>query len=196
MTVDEVMAAVERDRPFYEESGGGVTFSGGEPLMQPAFLLALLRESKARGLHTAVDTCGFATGETLELIRPYVDLFLYDLKVMDDRLHRRFTSVSNGCILKNLEMLSRQGHALVLRVPIVPGVNDEDAAIGELGRFMAGLPHLARVDILAYHRTGAEKYSRLGRAYPLPDAQPPSEARMAEIARQLQQFGVNVKIGG
>ena len=195
-SVAEVLAAVERDRPFYDQSGGGVTFSGGEPLMQPAFLLALLQACKERGLHTTVDTCGFAAKEVFADIADYVDLFLYDLKVMDDARHKDVTGVSNRLILDNLRMLSQSGHDLVLRVPIIPGVNDDRENLEHLGQFIASLPHLNRVDILAYHQTGMEKYQRLHRSYRLSETNPPSEARMDEIAAYLSTFGLSVKVGG
>jgi pyruvate formate lyase activating enzyme len=121
MTVAQALAEIERDRAFYDESGGGVTFSGGEPLMQSDFLAALLHACKAQDLHTAVDTCGFAAWETLDKVRGEVDLFLYDLKLMDDARHRAFTGVSNAPILANLQALSRLGHNLLIRIPLVPG---------------------------------------------------------------------------
>jgi pyruvate formate lyase activating enzyme len=196
MTVSQVLAAVERDVPFYDQSGGGVTFSGGEPLSQPDFLLALLRACREGEIHTALDTCGFAPWETLDHVREYVDLFLYDIKLMDDASHRKFTGASNEPILNNLKDLSREGHAIVLRVPVIPGINDDEANIRQTGAFAAGLPHLIRVDLLPYHRAGAEKYGRLHRAYDLPETCPPSEERMADIARTLRTFGLHVKTGG
>jgi pyruvate formate lyase activating enzyme len=196
MTVAQVMAEIERDVVFYDESGGGVTFSGGEPLWQQDFLLALLRACKEKEIHTTVDTCGFATWETLDGIREYVDLFLYDLKLMDEAQHRKFTGVSNDLILYNLQMLSMRGHSIFLRVPIIPGINDDDENIRQIGAFAAALPRLDRVDILPYHHAAAEKYHRLNKVYGLPEIRPPSEERMAEIAQTLQGFGLQVKIGG
>jgi pyruvate formate lyase activating enzyme len=204
MTVGQVLAEIEKDIAFYDESGGGVTFSGGEPLLQPDFLLALLRSCKERGIHTAVDTSGFASWETLDSIREHVDLFLYDLKLMDDAGHRRFTGVSNQPILRNLHMLAARGHNVFLRLPIIPAVNDADESIRQIGAFVAGLPHLAspgsvkpaRVDILPYHHAAVEKCHRLGKTYGMPDTRPPSDERMAQIARILEGFGLRVKIGG
>jgi pyruvate formate lyase activating enzyme len=196
MTVAQVMAEIERDVVFYDESGGGVTFSGGEPLWQQDFLLVLLRACKEKEIHTTVDTCGFATWETLDGIREYVDLFLYDLKLMDEAQHRKFTGVSNDLILYNLQMLSMRGHSIFLRVPIIPGINDNDENIRQIGAFAAALPRLDRVDILPYHHAAAEKYHRLNKVYGLPEIRPPSEERMAEIAQILQGFGLQVKIGG
>jgi pyruvate formate lyase activating enzyme len=196
MSVDQVMAEVERDVPFYDESGGGVTVSGGEPLAQPAFLLALLQACKGKEIHTALDTCGFAPWEVLDGVREHVDLFLYDLKVMDDARHRTLTGASNERILENLRALSQAGHEIVLRVPVIPGVNDDDRNVRQTGAFAASLPALRRVDLLPYHHAGTEKYGRLHRAYALPETRPPSDERIAEIARALRELGLHVKTGG
>jgi len=196
MTVAQVMEEIERDLPFYDESGGGVTLSGGEPLLQREFLLALLRACKEKEIHTAVDTCGFATLETLGGIREHVDLFLYDLKLMDEAKHRKFTGVSNELIVKNLHMLSAQGHNIFLRVPVIPGINDDDECVLKIGSFAAALPHLGQVDILPYHQAAAEKHDRLNRIYGLRETRPPSDERMAEIAQILEEFGLRVKVGG
>jgi pyruvate formate lyase activating enzyme len=196
MTVAQVMAEIERDIAFYDESGGGVTFSGGEPLLQRDFLLALLRACEEKEIHTAVDTCGFATWETLDSIREHVDLFLYDLKLMDDARHRKFTGVSNESILKNLQALSQRGHHINLRVPIIPGINDDDENIRQTGAFAAALPRLNQVDILPYHHAATEKYHRFNKVYGLPEIRPPSNERMAEIAQILRGFDLQVKIGG
>lgn len=196
MTVAQVMAEIERDVPFYDESGGGVTFSGGEPLLQQGFLLALLRACNEKEIHTALDTCGFATWETLDSIRKHVDLFLYDLKLMDEAKHRKFIGVSNELILKNLQMLSKRGYNICLRVPIIPGINDDAENIRQIGTFAAALPRLNQVDILPYHRAAAEKYDRLNKVYGLPETRPPSDERMAEITQILRGFGLQVKTGG
>jgi len=196
MTAAQVMTEIEQDIPFYDESGGGVTFSGGEPLAQPDFLLALLEACREQEIHTAVDTCGFAPWEVLDRIRGRVDLFLYDLKLMDDARHRKFTGVSNELILRNLKMLSEREHDIFLRVPIIPGVNDDDGFIRQMGKFAAALPHLGRVDILPYHQIAVEKYKRLNKVYDLPEARPPSDERLAEIAQTLRGFGLQVNIGG
>jgi pyruvate formate lyase activating enzyme len=192
MTVAEVLVEVERDLPFYDESGGGVTFSGGEPLAQPRFLLALLQACRARGIRTALDTCGFAPWAVLDRVRPYVDLFLYDLKAIDEDRHRELTGRSNRPVLRNLEALSRHGHRIVLRMPIVPGINDDDESIRRAAAFAAGLPHLQRVDLLPYHHIAVEKYRRIQRAYGLPEQAPPTAARLAVISAAMRGFGLDV----
>lgn len=196
VAVAEVMAQVERDVPFFDESGGGVTVSGGEPLLQPAFLLALLQACHRKQIHTAVDTCGYAAWETLEGIRRHVDLFLYDVKLMDDARHRRHTGVSNDSILNNLEALSRRGHRVFLRFPIVPGINDDEANIRLLGAFAGALPHLERVDLLPYHHIAVGKYDRLDKSYACNGIQSPRPESVARIAETLRTYGLQVRIGG
>lgn len=187
MTVDDVLAEVVRDVAFYDESGGGVTLSGGEPLAQPEFTLALLRACRAREIHTALDTCGFAAWNVLDQVRPYVNLFLYDLKLLDDARHREVTGAPVGPILANLRALSEHGHAIRIRVPVIPGVNDDDESMRQIAVFAAGLPHLQGIDLLPYHTTAADKYARMNKPYKLTGARPPSEARMAEIARIFER---------
>jgi pyruvate formate lyase activating enzyme len=193
VTVADVMAEVERDLPFYDQSGGGVTFSGGEPLSQPAFLHALLKACEARGLHTVLDTCGFAAWEVLDSVRAYVDLFLYDLKLMDDARHREVTGVSNKPILHNLSRLSREGHRIILRVPVIPEVNDDQANMRQIARFAAALPSLRRVDLLPYHRIGRDKYQRLGKDCLMPEVDPPTRERVRDMARVAAGFGLEVR---
>ena len=195
-TVDEVMAEVERDAAFYERSGGGVTFSGGEPLMQIEFLDALLRASRGRGIHTALDTCGYAPWESIDRIRGMVDLFLYDIKLVDDARHREATGVSNGPIVENLLALSRYGHGIRLRFPVIPGINDDDTSVQEIGALASSLPSLIGIDIIPYNRLGVEKHARLGRPYRLPDALPLSAERIEALAGILGSFGLRVNIGG
>lgn len=193
-TVADVMAEIEQDVEFYDESRGGVTFSGGEPLSQPGFLRELLRECKAKRVHTALDTCGFATWDVLDRVRPDVDLFLYDLKLMDDTRHREVTGVSNQRILRNLSRLSHEGHQIVLRVPIIPGMNDDQENLQQIGAFAAELPSLRRVDLLPYHRIGRDKYRRMGKHTPMPEVNPPTDERMVEITRTIRQFGLVVRV--
>ncbi len=196
MTAAEVVAEVERDISFYDESGGGVTFSGGEPLLQPLFLLALLRACKEREIHTAVDTSGCASPGAIESIRQYVDLFLYDLKLMNEAEHQRYTGVSNRLILENLQALVQRGQRLIVRIPIIPGLTDAEENIRQIGEFAASLPPLARIEILPYHSIASRKYGRLDRVYRLPDTQPPSEEDLGSVADTLRSFGLQVKIGG
>ena len=158
-TVAQVMEQVEKDRDFYGDTGG-VTCSGGECMLQPDFLLALLRECKERGIHTAVDTAGHLPYEAFERIRPMTDLFLYDLKLWDDRKHRQYVGVSNRQILDNLDRLLDSGAAVWVRIPILVGINDGEAEMRAVAAFLKG--RAQRVELLPYHRMGENKYTALG----------------------------------
>ena len=196
MSVTDVMNTIERDRTFYEESGGGVTFSGGEPLAQPAFLGDLLSACKKMDIHTAVDTSGYAAWHILEKIRSQVDLFLYDLKLMDDNRHRQYTGVSNQRILENLRELAECGQAIVIRFPLIPGINDDMENLCQLGEFLSALPGLDRLDVLPYHPSALGKYERLALSYSLPNTLSPSDERVRETVHILERYRLNVKIGG
>jgi pyruvate formate lyase activating enzyme len=192
MTIEQVLAVVERDRPFYDESGGGVTLSGGEPLLQPHFTAGLLAAAKRHGLTTVLDTSGHAPWESLERLRGDVDLFLYDLKLVDAVRHRRYTGVSNHRILANLRRLSELGHQIVLRMPVVPGITDDPENVQAVRDLATSLPRLARVDLLPYHRIGVGKYLRLDRTYQLLHTDSPTRERMDEIASFLAAGGLPV----
>ena len=192
MTVREVMADIERDIPFYDESHGGVTFSGGEPLMQSSFLSALLKACRTQEIHTVVDTSGFANWKVFEQIIEDVDLFLYDLKHMDSVRHREVTGVPNEMILENLRRLSAAGSKCIIRIPVIPGINDEEKNLIESAEFLAGLPHIQSVELMGYHDIAQAKYQALGREYTLTGTKPPTEATMQNAAKVLQSFGLNI----
>jgi pyruvate formate lyase activating enzyme len=195
-TVDAVMEEVLRDRVFYDESGGGVTFSGGEPLAQPGFLAALLAACRAAFVHTAVDTCGFAPRERLLALAPQVDLFLFDVKLVDDARHRALTGLPAAPILDNLRALAAAHGNVWIRVPVVPGHTDAESDVGATAALVAGLPGVRRVCLLPYHRTGAPKASRLGRAYALPELAPPPPGHLETLAALFRDRGLAVQIGG
>ena len=192
VTVREVMAEIEREIPFYDESHGGVTFSGGEPLMQPGFLSALLKACREQEIHTTVDTSGFANGNVLEQIRGDVDLFLYDLKHMDSIHHRKVTGVPNEVILENLRKLSERGHRIVVRIPLIPGINDDEKNLVESAKFLAGLAHIEGVELLGYHDIAQAKYEALGLKYALAETRSPTETEMHNAANVLRSYGLNV----
>lgn len=194
--VDQLLAEILRDRPFYEESGGGLTLSGGEPMAQFAFVRDLLAAARAEGLHTALDTCGYAPGSQFMELLPSVDLFLYDLKLLDDDRHRQFTGVSNDVILDNLRLLNTQRAVIWLRVPVVPGFNDSPADLEAIAQFAASLPAVQRVNLLPYHRSALQKFQRLNRPYPLRSTTAPSAEQMARAAGQFTCHGLTVRIGG
>ena len=172
-SVSEVIDEVLRDKIFYENSGGGVTLSGGEPLMQFDFAYEILKEAKAQGIHTAIETCGYTSGERIEMIASVTDLFLYDFKLYDSDLHEKYTGVGNERIIENLRLIDRLGKDIILRCPIIPGVNDEDAHFAAIEALASSLEHIIAVEIEPYHPLGNDKYSRLGipdkaTAYPTP----------------------------
>ncbi len=197
MSVAQVMKEIEKDMAFYDESGGGVSLSGGEPLLQPDFSSSLLKACKEIGIHTAVDTCGHVGSEVLARICEHTDLFLYDLKVINDEKHMKFTGVSNQLILENLKKLSDSGQKVVARFPLVPGVNDDEKDILELGELVSSLNNVKELSILPYHKAGVEKSRRLGRPADSSFVNySPSTERLKEIEEILKGFGLQVQIGG
>ena len=178
-TAEEILEEVLRDKPFYDNSGGGLTLSGGEPLYQPEFCLDLLQKAKANGLHVCVETCGLTTPEMLEKVAPLVDIFLFDYKETDPERHKAYTGVDNALILQNLRRLNALGKQIVLRCPIIPTLNDRAehfAAIGKLAEELAGV---TEVCVEPYHAYGSSKYNRLGKAYALPQVKAPEDAAVA-----------------
>jgi pyruvate formate lyase activating enzyme len=196
MSVTELLHCVLADQAFYESSGGGVTFSGGEPLSQPEFLRDALESCQAHGVHTAVDTCGLARLEHLLAIAPFTGLFLYDLKFMNEAKHRRYTGVSNTLILSNLETLGRIHPRIWIRIPVIPGINDGDAELEASARFVAGIPGVRQVNLLPFHRTGLPKNTRLGRDHGMANVQPPTPAAMVRAAGIFSRHGLTAKTGG
>jgi pyruvate formate lyase activating enzyme len=196
MTPEEVLEEVLKDELFYRKSGGGVTFSGGEPFEQSAFVLRTAELCKAHGIPTAVETCGAVPWKTLESSLPLIDLFLYDLKILDSARHERCTGVSNDRILDNFKRLVAAGKQMRVRVPIIPGRNDSDGDLGALVEFLKATAPGIPVDLLPYHRLGRSKYDRLGVGYSLDELEPPSPERMASIKRRFEDGGFPVTIGG
>ena len=196
MTTEAVMKEVLQDRVFFDESGGGVTFSGGEPLLQHGFLLSLLSACRQEGLHTVVDTSGCASPAILERIAPLVDLFLYDLKMMDDVKHKAFTGVSNVLLLENLRRLLQWKKQVIVRIPLIPGVNDDAENLRSSGRWISSLQGIHEVHVLPYHTSGVGKYSRLGKAFTLGSLGIPDEQSIAEAVAALQNFVPSVVVGG
>lgn len=194
MTVDEVIDEISKDSIFYEESSGGVTFSGGEPLMQPSFLYNLLVACKSKNIHTAVETCGYANSDVVLRIKDYVDLFLYDIKIMDENLHEKFTGVKNNLILNNLKLL--KGKDVIIRFPLIPGINDDLTQIQFLGESISKLG-FKTLDILPYHKAGSEKLKRLNTSKtPFYITTVPSEDLINNVTSILEKFNLMVKIGG
>ena len=196
LTAEGIWEIVKKDIPFYEQSGGGVTFSGGEPLMQPEFILECLKRCGREGLHRAVDTSGHAELDVLKAIAGETDLFLYDLKFMDPERHKRFTGVSNQLILMNLKYLARSGACVTVRLPLIPGVNDDEKNLDLMGMFLRVLPEVESVHILPYHNYQENKYDRLNTEY-LSKGTPLSTANeLSRAKKRLESFNLNVEMGG
>ena len=187
--VDEVMAVVLRDRLFYEQSGGGLTITGGEPMLQAEFTLALLQAARAEGIHTCLDTSGWASQRLFEQVLPFVDLFLFDYKATDPADHKKLTGVSNELILSNLDFLARQGASIRLRCPLIPGVNDSREHLEGIAILHCRYPHLDGIDLMPYHNVGNAKYERYGLANPLPGLQTTADATKNAWLEALRALG-------
>lgn len=196
MTLDEIKEAVDKDLVFYRNSGGGITFSGGEAMCFPEVVHDLAKYYKEyHKVSTAIETCGYVPWENYERVIPYLDLAMYDLKCMNDERHVRYTGGSNKLILENLEKISKRVETVV-RIPIIPSVNDSKEDIEAFGTYIRDLETIKTVHILAYHNYGMGKYTALGRNYQLKDLETPSDEHMQEIKQQLEEYGFEVNIGG
>ena len=193
---EEVVQELVQDRTFYEASGGGVTFSGGEPLAQPAFLKETLSLCKKENLSTALDTCGAVDLQHLEDQLPYLDLILYDLKIIDDNLHQKYTGTSNKQILENFRRIVESEVEIAVRRPVIPGVNDSEEEINLLGDFLKDINGRIKIDLLPYHSLSKDKYLRLGRGGESSEWQTPSPDSMKRIKKQLEEFGYEVGLRG
>ncbi len=192
----DLLAEIERDRIFFEQSGGGVTFSGGEPLAQPEFLAEVLDELEARGVSTAIDTSGFAPAEVVERIAAKTSLVLYDLKAMDDAKHRELTGVSNAPILENLRRLAAGPAEVWVRIPLIAGANDDEENIRAAIAFLASLGTIRNVGLLPYHAGGSGKAERIDKSERFRTFAPPSDERYAAIEVEFRRAGFNVQKGG
>lgn len=194
--VDELLAEVKKDLPFFDQSGGGVTCSGGEPLCQPEFLLAFLAACGALGIHRTVDTSGFAPTDTLLRIAAVADLFLFDAKLMDGKRHELYTGVPNDLILKNLKALSATGIPIRIRIPLIEGVNADEDNIRATGALAAGCRGVAGIDVLPYHPSATAKYRKLNMTYQGKLFTTPPAGTLGRIVKILQQYCDDVRIGG
>jgi pyruvate formate lyase activating enzyme len=192
MTASQVMAEIERDVIFYDQSGGGVTFTGGEPMLQLEFLKEILIFCQQKHIRTAVDTSGYTSWQNLFSIVPLVDLFLYDVKFTDETLHKKYTSVSNTLIINNLRKLSETGAHIVVRIPLVPGINDDDKNIQMCATSLAQLPALDGVELMPYHDIGNAKYQAIGMNYQLNELQKPTEDQVSRAEEILSSYGLPV----
>lgn len=194
MTVGEVFDIVRRDKIFYDAGGGGVTVSGGEPLAHADFVKALFIMCHEAGIGTCVETCGFVPEQSLHEILPLTDHLLFDLKLMDPEKHREYTGQSNDVILKNAALAAGKGADIVFRVPLIPGVNDDDGNITETARFVLGLPGRHRIQLMPYHRLGESKYRALGLPVPMRDVPVMAPARLEAVRERYIGCGADCSI--
>ncbi len=197
MSVAEVMREILKERMFYDQSGGGVTFSGGEPLSQPEFVMALLEECKRNEINTAIDTCGFVSPKVLLDTVPYTDLYLYDIKHMDPEKHKEYTGVDNAVVLSNLMKLGENGAAINIRMPFIPGVNTDEKNIRAMAEFLAGVKGITQVNLLPYHSAAEDKHNRWSMEYKLKGAVfVPTENSLRKAAEIIESYGIRTAIGG
>jgi pyruvate formate lyase activating enzyme len=194
--VESLMHIIRKDVPFFDTSGGGVTFSGGEPLMQAEFLLAMLKACGKEDIHRALDTTGYTDLDSLKQVARHTDLVLFDLKFIDPKKHRHYTGVSNEQILKNLETLAQNNSRVIIRIPLIPGINDDDDNINSTVSYLNHLPQIESVHILPYHDFQKSKYDTFSMNYTARDVNPPSPARVEEIRKHLAGTGLNIEVGG
>jgi pyruvate formate lyase activating enzyme len=194
MSVDGVFQEVLRDKPFYQNSGGGVSVCGGEPLTQPEFVAELFKRCQEADIHTCLDTCGYADPSAWELVLPYTQLVLFDVKLIDPAAHLKVTGKSNEKILRSLELVAGSGVPVVVRIPVIPGINDSEESIAVIARHVASLGSLRDVSLLAYHGYGGNKYQMLDRRYRLGKLTPPDDNQLESLAGIVRSFGLNAEI--
>ena len=196
VTVNEVLEEIEKDRVFYDQSDGGATFSGGEPLMQPDFLKHLLLECKKGGIHTVLDTSGYAPTEIVTSFINLVDLFLYDLKIIDDKQHLLYTGVSNRLILDNLRELDKANKRTYIRFLVIPGITDTAENIEATAEVISSLNNVEEVNLLTYHKLAGGKYKKLGKEYRMGDVNTISKEELEAVKNVFEQHGFKTTIGG
>ena len=198
MSVPEIMEVIEKERIFFDQSGGGVTFSGGEPLIHAKILIELLDDCGKRGIHRAVDTAGHVKTETLLEVARHTDLFLYDLKMMDTGQHEQWTGVKNDLILHNLKALAEAGAHIIIRIPLVGGVNDYEDNIRQTAEFLASLPGkgMEEVHLLPYHAIAQHKYAKLGKEDSFANLEEPGLKSLERAIGLFGEYGIRAQVGG
>lgn len=196
VTVGEVMTEIKKDLPYYRRSGGGVTLSGGESLLQPEFATALLKTCHRNGINTAIETTGFAKFEVIEKYLPHLDYILMDIKHINSKKHKEFTSQANELILENARKIAESGANLTIRVPVIPGFNNTREEIAAIANFAKSLKGVERLHLLPYHRLGEDKYKGLGREYSLEGIAPDGDELLRELLNEAEKSGLKCQIGG
>lgn len=195
-THEKLFDEIIKDEIFYDDSGGGVTFSGGEPMMQIDFLVEILSLCKSRGIKTAIDTTGFASQKHFEIIYPNTDLFLYDLKLIDNDKHKEFTGTSNNLILENLNYLTKAGNKVRIRIPLIPGFTDTIENLSGIADHISKLRNIISVDLLPYNKISEDKYRRLRLDRKIPEMQTQSETELQQIKSLFIKTGFKIKLRG
>lgn len=196
ITIDELFKTIQGDKVFFEESGGGVTFSGGEPLMQAGFLYNIIKLCNENGIHTCVDTSGFASEKTVQKIAEIADCFLYDIKIIDNYLHYKYTNTPVFGIISNLNWLNQNNKNVILRFPVIPGITDTKQNLSEVKLFIKSLKNIHQIDILPYHNIGNGKYGRVNKENLMKDTNLIPEEHMLYIRSEFESLGFKVGIGG
>ncbi|MBW9149774.1 glycyl-radical enzyme activating protein [Clostridium sp. CM028] len=196
-TVEKVMTELKKETIQFRRSGGGVTLSGGEMLMQPEFAIELLKACKSMGWHTAIETTGYASEETIDKIIPLVDLVLLDIKHLDDEKHKKHVYVSNEIIIRNAKKIAAFGTELIIRVPVIPQFNCDKNSISDIAKFAKSLGIVKHLDLLPYHKLGANKYENLGLDYIMgQEIKTPDEDTMNSFKKIVEEYGLECSIGG
>jgi pyruvate formate lyase activating enzyme len=195
-TAEDVYQEVVRDKPFYQNSSGGVTISGGEPLLQADFAAELFKKCQDASIHTCLDTCGYADPGDWRKVLPYTNLILFDIKLMDSFLHRKLTGKSNEKILRSLEIVATSRIPVIIRIPIIPSINDTDTNINDIANYITGLKglNIREVNLLPYHRFGVSKYAMLGQQYSLSNLKPPDYYQLEEFTMVFKSLGLDCRI--
>jgi len=195
-TSDELFHDVIKDKEFYLSSGGGVTISGGEPTMHTDYCCQLFKMLKEQGIHAAIETCGYTKWESFERLIPVADLFLYDIKLFDENKHKKWTGVSNELILENLIKLDQANQNIIIRIPLIPTVNDDEAEFMKIIGFVKKLQAVEEVHILPFHQLGSSKYKLVGKLYDLEDLPEENNDRVEKCKNIALDAGFRVSIGG
>ncbi len=197
-SVEEILEILEKERLFIQQSSGGVTFSGGEPMMQAEFLFEALKACRSKGYHTTVDTSGYSSPDSFKRVIPYTDLFLFDIKHHDESKHLEYTGVSNIGILDNLRMILNDGSNVIIRIPVIPGKNDDKLNLERIRHLFEELKckNLLKICLLPFHKTGKAKFGKLNLTYLMDGTEQPSLKRMNELKEFFSETGIKVKVGG
>jgi pyruvate formate lyase activating enzyme len=195
-SIDELITELVKDQVFYDVSEGGVTFSGGEPALQYKYVISVAQELKKKNIHVALDTSGNIPWDHIEELYDVVDLFLYDIKFMDNEKHMQYTGTSNELVLTNAKKLSALGAEIIIRLVILPGYNDSSQEIMDTLSFISQLDSVKQIDILPYHKYGVGKYRMLGRNFPLKDLKPPDRETIERLKSKIESHGFRVSVGG